>query len=56
MKLSIVMPVLDEADGIVEALAALAPLRARGVEIVVSDGGSSDATAALARPRRRKRP
>ena len=50
MKLSIVMPVLDEADGIVEALAALAPLRARGVEIVVSDGGSSDATAALARP------
>jgi rSAM/selenodomain-associated transferase 2 len=50
MKLSIVMPVLDEADGIVEALAALAPLRARGVEIVVSDGGSSDATAALAHP------
>jgi rSAM/selenodomain-associated transferase 2 len=50
MKLSIVMPVLDEADGIVEALAALALLRARGVEIVVSDGGSSDATAALARP------
>jgi rSAM/selenodomain-associated transferase 2 len=50
MKLSIVMPVLDEADGIVEALAALALLRARGVEIVVSDGDSSDATAALARP------
>jgi rSAM/selenodomain-associated transferase 2 len=50
MKLSIVMPVLDEADGIVEALAALALLRARGVEIVVSDGGSSDATTALARP------
>jgi rSAM/selenodomain-associated transferase 2 len=50
MKLSIVMPVLDEADGIVEALTALAPLRARGVEIVVADGGSSDATVALARP------
>jgi rSAM/selenodomain-associated transferase 2 len=50
MKLSIVMPVLDEADGIVEALAALALLRARGVEIVVSDGGSSDATVALAGP------
>src|ERR1700730_8944139 len=50
MKLSVVMPVLDEADGIVEALAALVPLRARGVEIVVSDGGSSDATVALARP------
>ena len=44
------MPVLNEADGIVEALTALAPLRARGVEIVVADGGSGDATAALARP------
>jgi len=50
MKLSIVMPVLNEADGIQEALGALAPLRARGVEIVVADGGSSDATVALARP------
>jgi rSAM/selenodomain-associated transferase 2 len=50
MKLSIDMPVLNEADGIVEALAALAPLRARGVEVVVADGGSSDATVALARP------
>lgn len=50
MKLSIVMPVLDEADGIVEALTALAPLRARGVEVAVVDGGSSDATVALARP------
>ena len=50
MKLSIVMPVLNEAGGIVEALAALKPLRARGVEIIVSDGGSGDATVALARP------
>jgi len=50
MKLSIVMPALNEAGGIVEALAALAPLRARGVEIIVSDGGSGDATVALARP------
>ena len=50
MKLSIVMPVLNEAGGIVEALTALAPLRARGVEIIVSDGGSGDATVALARP------
>lgn len=50
MKLSIVMPVLDEADGIVEALIALAPLRAKGVQLVVSDGGSCDATATLARP------
>ena len=50
MKLSVVMPVLNEADGIEEALAALAPLRERGVEVVVADGGSSDATIALARP------
>jgi rSAM/selenodomain-associated transferase 2 len=50
MKLSIVMPVLNEAAGIEEALRALAPLHARGVEVVVADGASSDATVALARP------
>jgi rSAM/selenodomain-associated transferase 2 len=50
MTLSIILPVLNEADGIVDALAALAPLRARGVEVVVADGGSTDATVALARP------
>lgn len=50
MPLSIIIPCLNEADGIVDALAALAPLRARGVEIVVVDGGSVDATVALARP------
>jgi rSAM/selenodomain-associated transferase 2 len=50
MKLSVIMPVLNEADGIEGALAALAPLRARGVEVVVVDGGSSDSTFALARP------
>jgi rSAM/selenodomain-associated transferase 2 len=50
MKLSVVMPVLNEASGIAEALGALAPLRRRGVEVVVADGGSSDGTVALARP------
>jgi rSAM/selenodomain-associated transferase 2 len=50
MKLSVIMPVLNEAAGIEEALRALAPLRARGVEVVVADGGSSDATVALAHP------
>src|SRR5215470_13818265 len=50
MKLSIVMPVLNEADGIAQALGALVPLRSRGVEVVVADGGSSDGTVALARP------
>jgi rSAM/selenodomain-associated transferase 2 len=50
MKLSIVMPVLDEAAGIEAALQALAPLHARGIEVIIADGGSSDGTAALARP------
>ena len=49
-KLSIVMPVLDEAAEIEAALAALAPYRARGVEVIVVDGGSSDGTPELARP------
>jgi rSAM/selenodomain-associated transferase 2 len=50
MKLSIVMPVLNEATDIEAALQALAPYRARGVEVIVVDGGSSDGTADLARP------
>jgi rSAM/selenodomain-associated transferase 2 len=48
--LSIVMPVLDEAVGIVGTLQALAPLRARGAELIVVDGGSRDRSAALAAP------
>ena len=48
--LSIVMPVLDEAAAIVQTLAALAPLRERGVEVIVVDGGSRDGTPALASP------
>jgi rSAM/selenodomain-associated transferase 2 len=50
MNLSIVMPVLDEAAGIEAALAALAPYRRRGVEVIVADGGSRDGTNDLARP------
>ena len=42
------MPVLDEADHIDAALEALQPLRARGHELIVVDGGSADATARLA--------
>ncbi len=49
-KLSIVMPVLNEAAGIEAALAALASYRARGAEIIVVDGGSGDCTRELARP------
>jgi rSAM/selenodomain-associated transferase 2 len=46
--LSIVLPVLDEAAGIVATLESLAPLRARGAELIVVDGGSRDATVARA--------
>jgi rSAM/selenodomain-associated transferase 2 len=49
MKLSIVMPVLDEAAEIEAALSALAPYRRHGVEVVVVDGGSRDGTPELAR-------
>jgi len=47
-RLTIVVPVLDEAAIIVDALQALAPLRARGAEVIVVDGGSSDGTPRLA--------
>ncbi|HEX6944759.1 MAG TPA: TIGR04283 family arsenosugar biosynthesis glycosyltransferase, partial [Casimicrobiaceae bacterium] len=48
MKLAIVIPVLDEAAGIADALRALAPLRRAGHEVIVVDGGSRDDTVALA--------
>jgi rSAM/selenodomain-associated transferase 2 len=48
-QLSIVMPVINEAAIIETALEALQPLRARGHEVIVVDGGSRDATAQLAR-------
>ena len=47
--ISIIVPVLNEAQGISESLAALAPLRERGHEVIVVDGGSSDKTTDLAR-------
>ncbi len=47
-RLSVVMPVLNEAGGITATLQALAPLRAAGHEVIVVDGGSQDSTAALA--------
>ena len=48
--LSIVIPAWNEAAGIEATLEPLQPLRARGVEIVLADGGSTDATAELAAP------
>jgi rSAM/selenodomain-associated transferase 2 len=50
-RLSIIMPVLDEGSAIVTALDALADLRALGVELIVVDGGSRDATVQRARLR-----
>jgi len=50
MKLSIVIPVLDEAAGIESALQALSTYRTRGVQVIVVDGGSRDGTVALSRP------
>jgi rSAM/selenodomain-associated transferase 2 len=49
-RLTIVLPVLNEAAIIVGALQALAPLRARGAEIIVADGGSTDGTPNLTTP------
>ena len=42
--------VVNEQEAIGECLAALQPLRQRGVEVIVVDGGSTDATLASAYP------
>lgn len=48
--LSIIVPTLDEAEGIEAHLASLLGYWVSGCEIVVADGGSEDATALLATP------
>ena len=48
--LSIVLPVLDEAAGIIAALQPLQAWRTQGAEVLVVDGGSRDGTPALAAP------
>ena len=50
MRLSIIIPTLNEASAISTVLSRLQVMRATGVEIIVVDGGSSDATAQLAKP------
>ena len=47
-RLSVVVPALNEAARIRDALEALAPLRGRGHEVIVADGGSTDGTPQLA--------
>lgn len=49
-KISIIIPVLNEADSIQSMLQALQPLRDQGHEIIIVDGHSDDDTCALARP------
>ncbi len=49
-ELSIIIPVLDEAALIGARLASLQNLRAQGIELIVVDGGSVDATPRLAAP------
>ncbi len=50
-RITVVVPTLNEAQGIVGCLDALAPLRARGQEVIVVDGGSEDGTPQLAQDR-----
>ena len=47
-RLSIVIPTLDEAAAIEATLAATQAARAAGAQVIVADGGSRDATRALA--------
>ena len=49
-RLSIIIPVLNEAPVLAETLAALQPFREAGHEVIVADGGSTDASSALSEP------
>lgn len=50
MRLSVILPALNEAAGIAAVLERLRPLRAAGHEVIVVDGGSRDDTPARAAP------
>ncbi len=49
-RLSLILPVLNEASIAVSALQSLQPLRSAGHEVILVDGGSTDGTPALADP------
>jgi rSAM/selenodomain-associated transferase 2 len=49
-KISVIIPTLNEAANIRQLLSSLAGARAGGAEVIVVDGGSSDATVELASP------
>lgn len=48
VKISVIMPVLNEAGAVPLSLASLQPARRAGHELIVVDGGSSDASAEIA--------
>lgn len=50
LRLSIIVPTLEEGAGITATLAGLQALRTHGHEVIVVDGASRDATTALAVP------
>jgi rSAM/selenodomain-associated transferase 2 len=50
VRVSIIIPVLNEAAGITEFLQSLSIVRTPSVELIVVDGGSTDLTVALAAP------
>jgi rSAM/selenodomain-associated transferase 2 len=49
-KISIIVPVLNEAHAIAQTLSALQPLQSGGHEVIVVDGGSADDSMALSEP------
>lgn len=50
MKISIIIPMLNEAPGILRILSSLQPLRRKGHEVIVVDGGSDDQSFSMATP------
>ncbi len=47
MKLSVIVPVLNEVAGVPELCAHLMPYARQSVEVILVDGGSEDGTAEL---------
>ncbi len=50
MKITVIMPSLNEAEAIEKSLSKVQGLRARGHDVILVDGDSSDQTIELARP------
>ena len=48
MRIAVIMPALNEAAGVQKILEPLLPWQTRGHEVILVDGGSQDATAAIA--------